>query len=46
MALRSDQPWLQWRSHVREVIARARAAPGLVRWRLGLTPAGQRPARG
>ncbi len=43
-ALRSDQPWQQWRHHVRDVIARARAAPGLVRWRLGLTQPANAPA--
>jgi hypothetical protein len=43
-ALCSDQPWIQWRSHVREVIARARATPGLTRWRLGLTQPANAPA--
>ena len=42
-ALRSDLPWQQWRGHVREVLARARATPGLVRWRLGLVQPANAP---
>ncbi len=32
-----DEPWRAWPAHVRNVVARARAAPGLLRWRMGLT---------
>lgn len=34
-----DDPWRDWRAAARELIARARAAPQLERWRLGLTAA-------
>jgi hypothetical protein len=40
----SDQPWLDLRHHAREVIARARATPGLTRWRLGLQEIATGPA--
>lgn len=32
-----DAPWVDWRAHARAVVARARAVPGLTRWRLGVT---------
>jgi hypothetical protein len=35
-AFAQDGPWQDWRHHARAVIARARATPGLTRWRLGL----------
>ncbi len=44
----TDDPWSQWRAHMRAVLARARAAPGLARWRLGVTAVatgGQEQAR-
>lgn len=34
-------PWQQWRHHLRNVLARARATPGLARWRLGITSLAQ-----
>ncbi|MBA2481496.1 MAG: DUF5060 domain-containing protein, partial [Planctomycetes bacterium] len=40
----SDAPWSGWTSHVREVVARARATPGLSRWRLGLVQSANTPA--
>jgi len=39
-----DQPWLDLRHHAREVIARARATPGLTQWRLGLQAVATGPA--
>jgi hypothetical protein len=33
---RADPPWQAWRRHVRNVLARCRAAPGLVGWSLGI----------
>lgn len=35
--LAHDAPWRAWRAHAAQVVARARAAPALRRWRLGLT---------
>lgn len=35
-ALASEAPWKSWRGQARELVARARAMPGLARWRLGL----------
>ena len=35
-ALAHDAPLATWRAHARWVVARARAAPGLARWRIGL----------
>lgn len=32
----ADQPWQAWRRHVRAVLARCRAAPGLSGWSLGI----------
>jgi len=42
--LADDAAWPSWRWHAREVLARARAAPGLRRWRLGLEQPANRAA--
>jgi hypothetical protein len=42
-AFLTEAPWRQWRWHARELLARARATPGLDRWRLGLTQSANAP---
>jgi hypothetical protein len=43
-AFAQDGPWQDWRRHARAVLARARATPGLARWRLGLVQPANGPA--